>query len=213
MKYPVYNKDGKELEKIEIAGKWKDVPAAGQAIKDAVVHFRSRGRRSIAKVKDRSEVNFTTRKPWRQKGTGRARAGTASSPIWRKGGVVFGPHRRDFSIKMPKKARRLALRSALADKVRNKEVVFIDNLNIEKPKTKIMEKWLRNWKAEKNPLVVAESIDKNVRLAARNIAGVGLSAVGDLNTYNVLVHKKLVVEKNAWKVLEKKIFFNEKTKQ
>lgn len=202
MKVPVYNRDGKKADTIEIAEEWEKVPLAKQAIKDSVVYYLANKRRGIAKAKDRSEVNFTTRKPWQQKGTGRARAGTASSPVWRKGGVVFGPKPRDFSITLPKKVKRLALKSVLGDKVRGKEVIIVDRIDIDNPKTKVAVEWLRNLESGNKPLIIVKDINKNLNLSVRNIPGVGLSRASDLNTYTVLEHRKLVVEKEAWEEIE-----------
>lgn len=205
MKLPVLSTDGKKTETIEISKQWENIPLAKQAIRDSVVYYLANRRRGTAKAKDRSELNFTTRKPWQQKGTGRARAGTASSPIWRKGGVVFGPKPRDFSIDLPKKVRRLALKSVLGDKVRGKDVIIIDKLEIEKPKTKIVAGWLKNLESGIKPLIVVKDINKNVQLSLRNIPEVNLSRACDLNSYIVLEHRKLIVEKEAWGELEKKI--------
>lgn len=212
MKLPVLNTDGKKVDTIEIADQWEKIPLARQAIKDSVVYYLANKRRGTAKAKDRSEVNFTTRKPWQQKGTGRARAGTASSPIWRKGGVVFGPKPRDFSISLPKKVRRLALKSVLGDKVRGKEVIIVDRIDIEKPKTNVAVKWLGNLESGNKPLIIVKDINKNLNLSVRNIPGVGLSRASDLNTYTVLEHRKLVVEKEAWEELEGRILKESTTK-
>jgi large subunit ribosomal protein L4 len=205
MKLPVYTTDGKKTDTLEIAEEWEKMPLAKQAIKDAIVYYLANKRRGTAKVKDRSEVNFTTRKPWRQKGTGRARAGTASSPIWRKGGVVFGPKPRDFSISLPKKVRRLALKSAIGDKVRSQGVIIVGKIDIDKPKTKIAEKWLENLEGGSKPLIVVKEINKNVQLSVRNIPGVGFSRASDLNTYIVLEHRKMIVERDAWEELENRL--------
>ena len=105
------------------------------------------------------------------------------------------------------------MRSAIGEKVRNKELIVFDGLSMEEPKTKIMGDWLKKLQAGKSSLVVTKNMDKNIRLAARNIAGVGLSRVSDLNTYIVLAHKKLIVEKDAWKILEKKMFWQDKPAQ
>lgn len=205
MKLNVLSTDGKKVDTLDIAKQWEDIPLAKQAIKDAVVYYLANRRRGTAKAKDRSEVSFSTRKPWQQKGTGRARAGTRSSPIWRKGGVVFGPKPRDFSIKLPKRVRRLALKSALSDKIRNKEVIIVDKLSIDKPKTKTTVGWLGNLESGTKPLIVVKDINKNLKLSVRNIPGVGFSRASDLNTYIILAHRKMIVEKEAWEDLESKI--------
>lgn len=204
MKLPVLSTDGKKVDTVEIAKQWDEIPLAKQAIKDSVVYYLANRRMGTAKAKDRSEINFSTRKPWKQKGTGRARAGTASSPIWRKGGVVFGPKPRDFSIGLPKKVRRAALKSALGDKLRNKDMIIVDKFDIDKPKTKTLGAWLKKLESGHRPLIVVKDMNKNVRLSVRNIPGVGFTRARDLNTFVILEHRKMIVEKEAWEELEKK---------
>lgn len=205
MKIQVLSTEGKKVDTLEIAKQWEEIPLARQAVKDTVVYYLAKQRRGTAKAKDRSEVNFTTRKPWAQKGTGRARAGTASSPIWRGGGVVFGPRPRDFSIDLPKKVRTLALKSVLSSKLKNKEVVFVDKIAIDKPKTKTMAILLKNLEGGKKPLVVIKEINRNVLLSIRNIPDAHFCNASDLNTYTVLAHNKLIIEKGAWDFLEAKL--------
>lgn len=205
MKLPILNTDGKKTDTLEISKQWEEIPLAKQAIRDSVVYYLANKRRGTAKAKDRSEISFSTRKPWRQKGTGRARAGTASSPLWRKGGVVFGPKPRDFSIDLPKKVRRLALKSVLGDKVRNKNIIIIDKFDIDKPKTKLAVKWLENLEGGPKALIVVKDVNRNVQLSVRNIPGVDLSRACDLNTYIVLQHRKLIIEREAWGELESRL--------
>lgn len=204
MKIQVYSIDGKKTDTMEISKHWEEIPVFKQAIKDAAVYYLASRRQGTAKAKDRSEVNFTTKKPWAQKGTGRARSGTASSPIWRKGGVVFGPKPRDFSIGLPKKVRQLALKSVLGTKVRDKSIILIDKMDISKPKTKTAVALLKNLESGRKPLLVAKNSNKNILLSIRNIPGVGFSRASDLNTYDVLAHGKLIVEKDAWSEIESK---------
>ncbi len=205
MKIPVYSKEGKKVDSIDVSKQWEGVPRAKQAVKDAVVYYLANKRQGNAKAKDRSEVNFTTKKPWAQKGTGRARSGTASSPIWRKGGVVFGPKPRDYSIDLPKKVRKLALMSILGDKLRKKEVILVDSMDADKPKTKKMFEFLNKLESGSRPLLITKDNNRNVYLSVRNIPGVGFSRASDLNTYEVAAHGKLVVEKEAWNFIETKI--------
>jgi large subunit ribosomal protein L4 len=205
MKIPIYSKDGKKIDSVDVSKQWEEVPRAKQAVKDAVVYYLANKRQGNAKAKDRSEVNFTTRKPWAQKGTGRARSGTASSPIWRKGGVVFGPKPRDYSIDLPKKVRKLALMSILGDKLRKNEIILVDSIDVDKPKTKKIFEFLKKLESGSKPLLVTKDNNRNVYLSVRNIPGVGFSRAIDLNTYEVAAHGKLVVEKEAWSLLETKI--------
>ena len=206
MKLSIYNTNGEKIDSLEVSKAWKDIPLAQQAVKDTVVYHLARLRGGTASAKTRSEVSFSKRKPWRQKGTGRARAGTAGSPIWRKGGVAFGPKPRDFSFKLPKKVRRLALRSVLGEKLRNKEVVIVDRMVLDKPQTKTLQIWLKNLNGGRKPLLTMENMDRNILLSVRNVPGVDFSRVSDLNVYMVLNHGKIIIDKGAWDVLERKVF-------
>jgi large subunit ribosomal protein L4 len=205
VKISIVNKEGKKVDSIDVSKGWDSIPLCKQAIKDAVVYHLSNQRQGNAKAKDRSEVNFTTKKPWAQKGTGRARSGTASSPIWRKGGVVFGPKPRDYSIDLPKKVRKLALKSMLGNKIKKNEVILVDTIEVEKPKTKFIVEFLNKIESGRRPLLVTKDTNRNVYLSVRNIPGVGFSRASDLNTYEVAAHGKLVVEKDAWSLLEEKL--------
>jgi len=206
MNIKMFDKEGKKLELVTVSKQWAEVKSAKQAVKDSVVYYLAKQRQGNAKAKDRSEVNFTTKKPWQQKGTGRARSGTATSPIWRKGGVVFGPKPRDYSIKLPKKVRELALKSIIADKLKNDEIVMIGKIDLKEPKTKDIAELLKKIECGRSPLVVTRENDKIVRLSVRNMPDVGLIRVADLNTYQVISHGKIVIEKDAWSVLEEKVF-------
>jgi large subunit ribosomal protein L4 len=154
-------------------------------------------RRGTAETKTRGRVSGGGRKPWRQKGTGRARAGSNRSPLWRKGGVVFGPHPRSYSFVMPKKARRAAMKSALSSKVKENNLVILDGLAMDEPKTKAMAAILSNLNVAGKALVVMAAPDQNVSKSARNIQGVKAAQVGNLNVYDLLVHDKLVITRDA----------------
>jgi len=163
---------------------------------DAVVSQLARRRQGTHDTKTRSEVRGGGRKPWRQKGTGRARHGTIRSPIWRGGGVVFGPHPRDYSYKLPKKVRRLALKSALSAKVNSGDIVVLDELRLEYPKTGEMVKILKNLKADDALLVIAEW-NEAVAKSARNIPNIKSLEASGLNVYDILAYDKLVITKDA----------------
>jgi len=145
----------------------------------------------------RSEVRGGGRKPWRQKGTGRARAGTIRSPLWRGGGIVFGPKPRDYSKKLPKKVKRLALCSALSSKVNENNLIVVDRISFEKPKTKEMVKLLETLKVNKKALLVLENNDTNALMSARNIAGVLTARAEALNVVDLLKHDFVVFSKAA----------------
>ncbi|MCK5534650.1 50S ribosomal protein L4, partial [bacterium] len=135
--------------------------------------------------------------PWKQKGTGRARAGTNRSPLWRHGGVTFGPHPRSFKYSLPKKKKRLALKGALSNKLKAGEVLVLDSLELKEPKTKMMSKILSGIKTKKSTLIVIAKVDKMLLRAARNIQGVKIIVGKDLNVYDVLKYRKMVITKEA----------------
>jgi len=142
------------------------------------------------------------RKPWRQKGTGRARQGSIRSPQWRGGGTVFGPVPRSYSYKLPKKVRRLAIKSALSSKVLENDIVVLDQLSLEAPKTKEMVKILNNLAVDRKALIVTDELNENVYLSARNIPGVKVVAANGINVLDVLNHDKLVITKAAVEKVE-----------
>src|SRR6185503_20046416 len=140
---PVRDAEGKEIEKLEVDGSKIDQRLRPRLLKEAVVMYQANRRVGTHETKTSGHVAGSTKKPWRQKGTGRARAGTRKSPLWRGGGIIFGPHPRDYSWSMPKSKRRLALRSALYSKFRDGEVVVVDGLKVEKPSTRYLAKLLK----------------------------------------------------------------------
>ena len=204
MAVPTYTKSG---GKAATAAKLpKEVFAvenvSHELLKQAYTAYLANGRLGTATTKTRGEVRGGGRKPWRQKGTGRARHGSIRSPIWVGGGVVFGPKPRDYRQSMPKKARRAAMRSALSAKVRDGELIVVDALTLPEPKTKRMAAVLTNLSAERKPLIVLAERDRNVELSARNLPGATTMQAQDLNVYQVLAHHKLVMTKDAVAKLE-----------
>jgi large subunit ribosomal protein L4 len=170
---------------------------------DAVRMYLANRRSGTAKVQGRSEVTFSKRKPYRQKGTGRARAGKRSSPIWRGGGVVFGPHHRDYRIAIPKKMKRLALKSALTDKGRGEGVVVVEGVSMEEPKTKRVSDFLSvAGLGDKKVLFVVDSYNENIFKSTRNIPGVELMISRNINAYEVLRADVLLLTKEALSSLE-----------
>ena len=162
-------------------------------------------RMGTASTKDRGEVSGSTRKLFRQKGTGNARAGSIKSPLRRGGGVIFGPHPRDFSHGLPKKVRRKALISALAYKVQSGNFVIIDNIDLETPRTKDTLSFLKKFEAEKSSLIVVSEQRENLRLGARNIPGVKVMHVNRINVFDILKHQKLMIEKQVLETLERRL--------
>ena len=154
-------------------------------------------------MKNRTEVKGGGKKPWRQKGTGRARQGSIRAPQWRGGGVVFGPTPdRNYKLKMNKKVRRLALKSALSQKVIDSKLTVLDNIAMEAPKTKAMVKVLENLEANRKTLIVMDEVDENVALSARNIPGVKVINSKGLNVYDIVDSTKLVMTEGAIKAVE-----------
>src|SRR5206468_3523806 len=163
-----------------------------QAVHDVVVAYQAAQRMGTACTKTMGEVAGTGKKPWRQKGTGRARAGSFASPLWRGGGVVFGPKPRDFSKKVSRSTRQLALRKALSERLQAGDVILVDDLKLENPKTKDFLGVLTALELKGSALIVAQAADKNLMLASRNVPNVALATSDSLNTYDVLRPDKLV---------------------
>ncbi|TCP52290.1 large subunit ribosomal protein L4 [Tumebacillus sp. BK434] len=195
-KVPVYNMSGSQVGEIELSETVFGITPNAHVLHEAVVMQQASLRRGTHDVKNRSEVRGGGRKPWRQKGTGRARQGSIRSPQWVGGGTVFGPTPRSYAYKLPKKVRRLALKSALATKVNANEIFVLDALTIDAPKTKDMVKLLSNLKLGK-ALIVASEKDANIALSARNIPGVKFVDATGINVLDLLHHDALVITKDA----------------
>ena len=197
----VYNIEGKEVGKIDLSDAVFGVEVNEHLVHMAVVSQLANNRQGTQKAKTRSEVRGGGRKPWRQKGTGHARQGSTRSPQWTGGGVVFAPKPRDYSFKMNKKEKRIALLSALSSKVADNKIVVLDAFNLDEVKTKKFAEVMSNLKVDK-ALVVIEGENKNVVLSGRNIPTVKVSATNEINTYDVLKYETLVVTKAAVEKLE-----------
>ena len=192
----VYNIEGKEVGTIDLNDAVFGVEVNEHLVHMAVVSQLANKRQGTQKAKTRSEVSGGGRKPWRQKGTGHARQGSIRAPQWTGGGVVFAPVPRDYEVKMNKKERRAALKSALTSKVQDNKLVVVDSLALAEAKTKEMQKVLTNLKADK-ALVITAADDQNVVIAARNIADVQTATVSTMNVYDVMKHNTVVVTKDA----------------
>ena len=192
----VYNMEGNEVGTMELNDAVFGVEINEHLVHLAVVRQLANNRQGTQKAKTRSEVSGGGRKPWRQKGTGHARQGSIRSPQWTGGGVVFAPVPRDYEVKMNKKERRAALKSALTSKVQENKLVVVDSLALAEAKTKEMQKVLTNLKADK-ALVVTADDDQKVVLSARNIADVQTATVNTINVYDVMKHNTVVVTKDA----------------
>ena len=192
----VYNMEGNEVGTMELNDAVFGVEINEHLVHLAVVRQLANNRQGTQKAKTRSEVSGGGRKPWRQKGTGHARQGSIRAPQWTGGGVVFAPVPRDYEVKMNKKERRAALKSALTSKVQENKLVVVDSLALAETKTKEMQKVLTNLKADK-ALVVTADDDQKVVLSARNIADVQTATVNTINVYDVMKHNTVVVTKDA----------------
>ena len=200
-KVSVYNMEGKEVGNMDLNDAVFGVEVNEHLVHMAVVQQLANNRQGTQKAKTRSEVSGGGRKPWRQKGTGHARQGSTRSPQWTGGGVVFVPKPRDYSFKMNKKEKRIALLSALSSKVADNKIVALDAFNLDEVKTKKFAEVMSNLKVDK-ALVVIEGENKNVVLSGRNIPTVKVSATNEINTYDVLKYETLVVTKAAVEKLE-----------
>ena len=169
---------------------------------DAITLSRNSLRQGTASTKTRSEVSGGGIKPWRQKGTGRARQGSTRAPHWRHGGVVFGPHPRDYDKKMNRKERRLALKSALAYKAIDNELVIVDSFKLETSKTKEVVSILNNLKVSKNVLIVVDELDENMVLATRNLSNVILLEANEINVLDIISSDYMIVTEKAIKMIE-----------
>ena len=197
----VYNMEGKEVGTIELNDAVFGVEVNEHLVHMAVVNQLANNRQGTQSAKTRSEVSGGGRKPWRQKGTGHARQGSTRAPQWTGGGIVFAPKPRDYSFKMNKKEKRIALLSALSSKVAESKIVVLDEFKLDKIKTKKFVEVMNNLKVE-NALVVLEGENKNVVLSGRNIPSVKVTATNEINTYDVLKYTTLVVTKAAVEKLE-----------
>lgn len=197
----VLNMSGSEVGSVELNENIFGIEVNEHVMHQAVVQYLANQRQGTKSAKTRAEVRGGGRKPWRQKGTGRARQGSIRSPQWTGGGVVFAPKPRDFSFKLNKKVKRLALRSALTTKVNNEKFVVVDELKLNEIKTKEMKKVLDNLKVNKG-LVVLEENNKNVVLSARNIPNVKTAGVNTINVYDILKYESFVVTKEALAKIE-----------
>lgn len=201
-KVSVLSQTGASVGEIELNDAIFGITPNEAVLFDAVIAQRASLRQGNHKVKNRSEVAGGGRKPWRQKGTGRARQGSIRSPQWRGGGIVFGPTPRSYSYKLPKKVRRLALKSALSAKVVEQNFVVLDALNLDAPKTKDFAAILKALEINKKALFVTAELNENVALSARNIPGVTVLTATGINVLDLLGHEKVVFTKAAVEKVE-----------
>lgn len=201
-KLSVLNIKGEKVKDITLNETVWGITPNDAVLYDAITLTRNALRQGTADTKTRSEVSGGGRKPWKQKGTGRARQGSTRAPHWIKGGIVFGPHPRSYSKKMNRKERRLALKSALSYKVLDKELIVVDNFIAESNKTKDMKNILANLKAEGKTLIVVEELNDNVILGTRNLSNVVLLEASEINTLDIVAADNMIVTEAAVKAIE-----------
>jgi large subunit ribosomal protein L4 len=200
-KLSVLNIKGEKVGDITLNENVWGIEPNDAVLYDALTLARNNARQGTADTKTRSEVSGGGRKPWKQKGTGRARQGSTRAPHWIKGGIVFGPHPRSFAKKMNRKERRLALKSALSYKVIESEMIVVDNFDVE-AKTKSAIAALKNLNANKKVLLVVDELNDNVILATRNIKEVVLLEASEINTYDVVAADNMIITEKAVKAIE-----------
>ncbi|WP_195986992.1 50S ribosomal protein L4 [Clostridium sp. D53t1_180928_C8] len=197
----LFNKEGNKIEDIQLNDKVFAVEVNADAMHQVVVALLANKRQGTQSAKTRAEVRGGGIKPWRQKGTGRARQGSIRAPQWIKGGVVFAPKPRDYRMSVPKSMRKVAMLSALTSKVQNDEMVVLDSLTLEAPKTKEIVKMLNAFNAKKTLIVTAEA-NETVYKSARNIEGVAVLPVNNINVYDLLKYSKVIMTKDAVSKIE-----------
>lgn len=205
MKLNVQDIEGHSQGELEVTFPLAEGDKGTQAVHDVVVAYQAAQRRGTACTKTVGEVAGSNKKPWRQKGTGRARAGSFASPLWRGGGVVFGPRPRDFSKKVSKKTRQLALRKALGERLKAGDVIVVDQLKLESHKTRQLADVLARFNVSGSALVVVAESDRNLYLASRNLPGVDLMTPEFVNTYLVLRRDKIIFTRDAFESLENRL--------
>ena len=201
----VVDTQGKKSKSIDLPKEQFGVHVHDAVIHQAIVMYQANTRQGNAATKDRAAVSGGGKKPWRQKGTGRARAGSSRSPLWKKGGITFGPVPRDFSVAVPKKVRAAALRESLNAKFLSNEIICIDKVEITSGKTKDFAKILENLKVNGKVLALLDGSDAKTFLASRNIARLTLNRASDVNARDILSNKNLLLTKTALETLLKRI--------
>ncbi|MFA5176662.1 MAG: 50S ribosomal protein L4 [Candidatus Omnitrophota bacterium] len=209
---PIYSMAGKEVDSLKLNPAVFDAIINTEAMHQAVTAYRANQRKGLAATKTRGEVSGGGKKPWKQKGTGRARVGSTRSPLWRHGGVTFGPHPRDFSYTLPDKIKKAALKSSLNAKVKENNLIVLENFKLENSKTKEALKVFAHLKVAgvKNKkalsaLLLLDKADENTKLALRNIGFLRFNLASDTHVYEVITHKQLIITKEGLIHLTKRL--------
>lgn len=198
----VVNTEGKKVKDLKLDDKVFGIEPNENVVHSVVLNYLANQRQGTQSTKTRAEVRGGGRKPWRQKGTGRARQGSIRAPQWIKGGIALGPKPRSYTYKINKKEKDLAVKSVLSAKLTDKELVVVDKLDLKDIKTKEMAKVLNNLKAENGALIVLDKGNKNVQMSVRNLEKIKASVVDTMNTYDILKHEKLILTEDAVKRIE-----------
>lgn len=201
-KVALYNMAGAQVGEVELNDNVFGIEPNKSVMFDFIKMQLANKRQGTSSTKTRTEVRGGGKKPWRQKGTGRARVGSSRNPVWRGGGIAFGPKPRDYSYKLPQKVRRLALKSALSSKAIDNNIIVVDQLNFDEPKTKAMLQALQALNVGKKTLLVTADGNENVVKSARNIAGVKPMRADFINVYDILKHETLLMTKDAVSMVE-----------
>jgi len=204
---PILNTQGKEVDSFKLDAAVFDGVVNDAVIQQAITAYRANQRRGLASTKTRGEVSGGGKKPWKQKGTGRARHGSTRSPLWKHGGVVFGPHPRDFSYDLPRKIKNLALKSSLNAKVKESNFIILDTFELGAAKTKEAAKIMASLKlnSKYNTFLLLEKIDVQLRRALRNIDSLCIDTAGNVHAYEVMAARKMVITKDGLQALVKRL--------
>lgn len=201
---PIYSCTGEQIDSVKLNSSVFDGTVNSDAIYQAVNAFRANQRKGLASTKTRGEVSGGGKKPWKQKGTGRARVGSIRSPLWRHGGVIFGPHPRDFSYRLPKKIKLLALKSSLNSKIKENDLIVLDALKLDNPKTKEAVKIFSNLKLipvnekkRNSLLLLLDRVDENQKRGLLNISFINVDLAKDAHAYDIMSHKKIIITKGG----------------
>ena len=201
-KVSVFNITGEKTGDLELSSNVFDVEIREHAVHQVVVALLANKRQGTQSAKTRAEVSGGGKKPWRQKGTGRARQGSIRSPQWIHGGVVFAPKPRSYRVSVPKSIRRVAMKSVLTSKVREENMLVLDKISFDAPKTKDMVKILEAFKIESKLLLITKDVDNNVYRSSTNLQNVKVMPVNNINVYDLLKYEKLMITQDAVKKLE-----------
>jgi large subunit ribosomal protein L4 len=197
----VFNPAGEPAGEMTFAKERLELEKGEQAVKDVVVAFRNAYRAGTASTLSKGEVAGSNKKPWRQKGTGRARAGFRQSPVWRGGGVAFGPKPRDYSQKINRKVQQLAFTRALSEKIAGGQTLVIDAIDLAEPKTKLLKELLAKLGVDRSVLIVLDQHEEKVMLAARNLQKVEVVSAAEVDVYSLLLYRTLVATKAGFEAL------------